>query len=54
MTEDPRAAIVSTYSKPLRLPAMARDCATLAPEAEQRGLGSLGYLPLLLEGKVAG
>jgi hypothetical protein len=39
MMEDPRTAIVTTYLKHLRLPAMARDCATLAPEAEQRGLG---------------
>ncbi len=53
MTEDPRTAIVTTYLRHLRLPAMARDCTTLAPEAEQRGLGYLGYLQLLLEGEVA-
>ena len=53
MTDDPRTAIVTTYLRHLRLPAMARDCATLAPEAEQRGLGYLGYLQLLLEGEVA-
>ena len=42
MTDDPRAAIVATYLKQLRLPAMARDCTMLAREAEQRGLGYLG------------
>ena len=53
MTEDARAAIVSTYLKQLRLPAMARDASRLAGEAEQRGLGYLGYLQVLLEGEVA-
>jgi hypothetical protein len=44
MTDDPRTAMGTTYLKHLRLPALARDCATLAPEAEQRGLGYL-FLP---------
>lgn len=53
MTDDPRAALVTTYLKQLRLPAMVRDCTTFAREAEQRSLGYLGYLQLLLEGEVA-
>jgi DNA replication protein DnaC len=50
---DPRAGIVLTYFKRLRLPAMARECVPLAREAEQRGLGYLGYLQALLEQEVA-
>src|SRR2546430_3431035 len=53
MTEDPRKVIVSTYLKQLRLTRMARDCEALAREAEQRGLGYLGYLQALLEGELA-
>lgn len=53
MKEDPKAAVVTTYLKQLRLSIMARDCESLAREAEQRGLGYLGYLQALLEGEVA-
>src|SRR5205814_6955935 len=53
MTEDPRKVIVSTYLKQLRLTRMAVDCEALAREAEQRGLGYLGYLQSLLEGELA-
>ena len=53
MTEDPRKVIVSTYLKQLRLTRMAVDCEALAREAEQRGLGYLGYLQALLEGELA-
>jgi DNA replication protein DnaC len=51
--EDPRLGLVLTYFKQLRLPAMARECSPLAREAEQRGLGYLGYLQALLEHEVA-
>jgi len=51
--DDPRLPIVLTYFKHLRLPAMARECVPLAREAEQRGLGYLGYLQALLEQEVA-
>src|SRR5690242_5081399 len=53
MTEDPRQALVGMYLKQLRLPAIARECAPLAREAEERGLGYLGYLQSLLEQEVA-
>lgn len=53
MKEDPKAAVVTTYLKQLRLSIMARDCESLAREAEERGLGYLGYLHALLEGEVA-
>ncbi len=42
MTEDLRNEIVITYLKQLRLHRIARDCESLAREAEQRGLGYLG------------
>lgn len=51
--EDPRASLVLTYFRQLRLPAMARECVPLAREAEQRGVGYLGYLQALLEQEVA-
>jgi DNA replication protein DnaC len=51
--EDPGLSLVLTYFKQLRLPAMARECGPLAREAEQRGLGYLGYLQALLEQEVA-
>lgn len=51
--DDPRLAIVLTYFKHLRLPAMARECVALAREAEHHGLGYLGYLQTLLEQEVA-
>lgn len=53
MTEDPRQALVGMYLQQLRLPAIARDCVPLAREAEERGLGYLGYLQSLLEQEVA-
>lgn len=37
MTEDLRQEVVTTYLKQLRLNRMARDCASAAREAEQRG-----------------
>ena len=53
MTEDLATTVVTTYLKQLRLSRMARDCESLAREAEQRGLGYLGYLQALLEGELA-
>ena len=53
MTDDLRPEVVTTYLKHLRLSRMARDCEPLAREAEQRGLGYLGYLQALLEGELA-
>jgi len=53
MTEDLRNEMVITYLKQLRLNRIARDCESLAREAEQRGLGYLGYLQALLEGELA-
>jgi len=53
MTEDLRQEIVTTYLKQLRLNRMARDYAAAAREAEQRGLGYLGYLQGLLEAELA-
>ena len=53
MTEDLATQVVTTYLKQLRLSRMARDCEALAREAEQRGLGYLGYLQALLEGELA-
>ena len=37
MTEDLATTVVTTYLKQLRLSRMARDCESLAREAEQRG-----------------
>jgi DNA replication protein DnaC len=45
--------IVKSYLKQLRLTRMATDYEALAREAEQRGLGYLGYLQALLEGELA-
>src|SRR5438128_11112268 len=53
MIEDPRRTVVTNYLKQLRLTRMATDCEALAREAEQRGLGYLGYLQALLEGELA-
>ena len=53
MTEDLSRAIVTSYLKQLRLTRMATDCEALAREAEQRGLGYLGYLQALLKGELA-
>jgi DNA replication protein DnaC len=53
MTEDLCRVVVTNYLKQLRLSRMATDCEALAREAEQRGLGYLGYLQALLEGELA-
>lgn len=50
---DPQLALIQSYLKQLRLPAMARDCVALAREAEQQGAGYLGYLQTLLAQEVA-
>jgi DNA replication protein DnaC len=50
---DPRNDMVITSLKQLHLNRIARDCESLAREAEQRGLGYLGYLQALLEGELA-
>src|SRR5262249_52883564 len=52
LATDPQLALVQTYLKHLRLPAMARECVALAREAEQQGAGYLGYLQALLEQEV--
>jgi DNA replication protein DnaC len=53
MTAELSHAIVKSYLKQLRLTRMATDYEALAREAEQRGLGYLGYLQALLEGELA-
>jgi DNA replication protein DnaC len=53
MTEELSNEVVTTYLKQLRLLRMARDCEAVAREAEQRGLGYLGFLQALLEGELA-
>jgi hypothetical protein len=53
MTEDIRQEVVTTSLKQLHLNRMARDGESAAREAEQRGLGYLGYLQGLLEGERA-
>src|SRR5260370_8778828 len=53
MAETLRNELVITYLKQLRLNRVARDCESLAREAEQRGLGYLGYLQALLESELA-
>ncbi len=53
MTETLHNEIVITYLKQLHLNRMARDCESASREAEQRGLGYLGYLQALLEGELA-
>jgi DNA replication protein DnaC len=45
---DPQLALVQSYLKQLRLPAIARECVALAREAEQHGAGYLEYLQSLL------
>ena len=52
-TTDPQFALVESYLKQLRLPAMARECVALAREAEQQGAGYLDYLQRLLAQEVA-
>src|SRR5271166_6208659 len=49
---DPQFALVQSYLKQLRLPAIARDCMALAREAEQQGAGYLDYLQRLLAQEV--
>jgi DNA replication protein DnaC len=53
MTDELSRTIVTTYLKQLRLTRMATDCEAMAREAEERGLGYLGYLQALLEGELA-
>lgn len=53
MREERSLAVVTSYLKQLRLTRMATECEALAREAEQRGLGYLGYLQALLEGELA-
>lgn len=53
MTTNLDSTIVKSYLKQLRLSRMATDCEALVREAEQRGLGYLGYLQALLEGELA-
>jgi DNA replication protein DnaC len=49
---DPQAAIIGTYLKQLKLPAIAREYLTLARDAERQNAGYLGYLRTLLEHEV--
>ena len=44
MTEELCIEVVTTYLKQLRLSRMAREGEAIAREAEQRGLGYLGFL----------
>ena len=53
MTDEVCQQVVMTYLKQLRLSRMARECEAVAREAEQRGLGYLGFLQALLEGELA-
>ncbi len=53
MTDELSRTIVTTSLKQLRLTRMATDCEAMAREAEERGLGYLGYLQALLEGELA-
>ncbi|HZO73761.1 MAG TPA: IS21-like element helper ATPase IstB [Ktedonobacteraceae bacterium] len=53
MTDELSRTIVSTYLKQLRLTRMATDCEAMVREAEERGLGYLGFLQALLEGELA-
>jgi DNA replication protein DnaC len=53
MTDDPKTTVVKSYLKQLHLARMVTECETVAREAEQRGLGYLGFLQALLEGELA-
>ena len=53
MTEELSNEMVTMYLKQARLSWMARECEAVAREAEQRGLGYLGFLQALLEGELA-
>lgn len=44
MTDDPKTTVVKSYLKQLHLARMVTECETVAREAEQRGLGYLGFL----------
>ncbi|HKO23201.1 MAG TPA: IS21-like element helper ATPase IstB [Chloroflexota bacterium] len=50
---EPQAAIIDTYLKQLKLPAIAREYHTLARDAERQNAGYLCYLQALLEREVA-
>src|SRR5258707_14425645 len=49
----PQAALVQSYLKQLRLPAMARECLPLAREADAQHSSYLDYLHALLEHEVS-
>lgn len=53
MTTDPLQAIIASYLRRLRLPAIHRNYLTLAREAEANNAGYLDYLRALLENEVA-
>ena len=50
---EPQAAIIGSYLKQLKLPAIAREYQTLARDAERQGSGYLGYLQALLAHEIA-
>jgi DNA replication protein DnaC len=52
MTDTLCQEVVTTYLKQLHLSWMAREIEAVAREAEQRGLGYLGFLQALLEGEL--
>jgi hypothetical protein len=52
MTEELCQEVVTMYLKQLRLSRMARDCEAVAREAEQRGLGYLGFLQARHGGRI--
>jgi len=54
MTTDPRQAIIGSYLKRLKLPAISRNYMTLAREAESTNATYLDYLRALLEQEVTG
>jgi DNA replication protein DnaC len=49
----PQAALIQSYLKQLRLPAIARECVPLAREAQTQQIGYLDYLQALLEHEVS-
>ena len=52
MSEQLSTEVVTMYLKQLRLARMARECEAVSREAEQRGLGYLGFLQALLEAEL--
>jgi DNA replication protein DnaC len=52
MSDQLSTEVVTMYLKQLRLARMARECEAVAREAEQRGLGYVGFLQALLEGEL--